>query len=141
MFNELEKYTHQNSFKFSINDALTKVCNAPSDKNGIYIIYAQYKDKVELVYIGISGTKQRDGSIKTRKGGIRDRIVNGKRDGILRRKFWLEQMQLQNIISLNFHWYITYNEEILDFPEDIETLLLQKFHIQNGRLPIWNREF
>jgi hypothetical protein len=104
MFDELEKYKNKDHFFFKPDDILSQVCNAPDDKSGLYIVYALAKGRIELIYIGISGTEQKEGTLKTRKaglGGMKDRIVNGHHFGkVPRRKSWPAQM-LKEGVSLN----------------------------------------
>jgi len=40
MFDELTKYKNNNHFFFKPTDNLREVCNAPTDKSGVYLIYA-----------------------------------------------------------------------------------------------------
>ena len=80
MLEELTKYQQNGRFQFKLQDKLQEVCNAPSDKSGVYLIYAVKKDKRELIYIGCSGKITKDGSMFIRKagfGGIKDRLING----------------------------------------------------------------
>jgi len=84
MFDELTKYKHNDHFFFEASQKLAEVCNAPTDKSGVYLIYRLAKGKIQLVYIGSSGQKNKDGTIKTPTaglGGIKDRLVNGKQFG------------------------------------------------------------
>lgn len=142
MFDELSKYK-SNHFFLKPNDNLMQVCNAPTDKSGVYIVYALAKGKVELVYIGRSGKKGEDGNIQTRIagcGGIKDRIVNGKHfNRLARRTCWPQQMKLENIEALDVYWYITFDGDNKDFPEDVEGTLLQHHKSLYGRLPRWNK--
>jgi len=87
MIVELEKYFNTDSFIYRPMDRLAQVCNAPHDKAGIYLVYALKSNERKLVYIGRSGKKEQNGSLFIRKGGIKDRLINGKRDGELRRNF------------------------------------------------------
>ncbi len=95
MFDELAKYKHKSHFFFKATDNLIEVCNAPSDKSGVYIVYALVKGRIELVYIGRSGKKESDGTIFIRKanlGGIKDSIVNGHQFGKTPRRIsWTNQ--------------------------------------------------
>ena len=120
MFDELSKYKSNNHFFFKSTDKLAHVCNAPSDKAGIYVVYALARGKVELVYIGRSGKRQADGTIFIRKaglGGIKDRIVNGHQFGkIPRRISWPTQMQLEGIDALDIYWYVTHDKRCDDCP-------------------------
>lgn len=144
MFDELNKYKHNDHFFFEATQKLSKVCNAPTDKSGVYIIYKLARGKVEMVYIGSSGQKNKDGTIKTRTaglGGIKDRLVNGKQFGGSR-KFTLPlMMKMQKIDALDIYWYVTHDDIHKDFPRDIERILIEKFHSIYGRLPEWNKEF
>jgi hypothetical protein len=142
MFDQLKKYKTDHFF-LKPNDNLMQACNAPADKSGVYVVYALAKGKIELIYIGRSGKKGEDGNIKTRIagcGGIKDRIVNGKHfNRLARRKCWPLQMKLENIETLDVYWYVTYDEKNKDFPEEIESMLLQLHRNLYGRLPRWNK--
>lgn len=70
MLDHLNKYK-SNHFFFKPDDNLMEVCNAPTDKSGVYVVYALAKGKIELIYIGRSGKKGEDGNIKTRIAGRR----------------------------------------------------------------------
>lgn len=134
----LNKYSKSGSFYFTVNDRLSKVCNAPDETckyGGLYVIYAIKKNVAELVYIGISGRIDKvTGKLMPRKDGIRGRIVNGKRDGKLRREFWLRQIQLEKIDALKIDWYVVHDQETFqDNPEIIEKTLIAKYN------PLWNK--
>lgn len=140
---ELNKYKRHSYFAFNTNDSLQKVCNAPTDKSGIYIVYAVTDNESELIYIGSSGQKNSDGTLKVRKaglGGMKDRIVNGHQFGkVSRKRSWIMQMQNENINSLKVFWWVTYDNEVKDFPTDVERQLINKFKALNNCLPKWNR--
>lgn len=143
MFSELNKYKHSDHFFFKYHQNLAEVCNAPRDKSGVYIIYKLAGGKVEMVYIGASGMKKEDGTLKTRTaglGGLKDRLVNGKQFGDRRRITFPQIMQTQNIDGLDIYWYVTYDDHHKDFPTEIERMLLEKFRGIYGRLPEWNNE-
>ncbi len=142
-FTELNKYKKHSHFVFAIQESLQKVCNAPTDKSGIYIVYAVTANESELIYIGSSGQKNKDGSLKVRKaglGGMKDRIVNGHQFGkISRKRSWVNQMQIENIKTLKVFWWVTYDDGAKDFPTDVERQLIKKFKEVNNCLPKWNR--
>ena len=143
MFDELLKYKQTNHFFFKATDNLSQVCNAPTDKSGVYIIYALKGGRIELIYIGCSGKVKSDGTLFIRKagfGGLKDRLVNGKQFGQPRRNSWKTIMQYEKIEALDIYWYATHSDEYIDCPRILENKLLQK-HIEiYGRLPKWNNE-
>jgi len=143
MFDELNKYEQHNHFFLKPQDNLKEVCNAPTNKSGIYIVYALKNGNIELIYIGCSGKMQTDGSMFIRKaglGGIRDRIVNGHHFGkIPRRKSWIAQIEKEKIEALDIYWYSTHNQKYSDCPRILENKLLQKHLDIYGRLPKWNK--
>jgi hypothetical protein len=148
MFDELNKYKIQDHFFLNPTDRLSQVCNAPDSNkgmciSGIYIVYALAKGKIDLVYIGRSGEKGQDAEIKNRKagcGGLKDRIINGKdSDKVPRRKSWIALMKSEGIAALDIYWYVTYDGINMDFPEDVERVLLQRYIKLYGTLPKWNR--
>ena len=145
MFDELDKYTENDHFFFKPKDILKEVCNAPTNKSGLYIVYALKNGKIELVYIGRSGKIKKDGSMFIRKaglGGMKDRIVNGHQFGKTPRRIsWVNQMKLENIEALDVYWYVTHNNNSQDCPRKLESILLQKHFDIYGRLPRWNNEF
>lgn len=143
MFDELNKYDHNDHFFFKPKDNLRQVCNAPTDKSGVYIIYALKDGYIELVYIGRSGDVKSDGSLFIRKaglGGLKDRLVNGKQFGAARRNTWKAKMIAEKIEGLDVYWYVTHNEKFIDCPKILENKLLKKHMDVYGQLPKWNNE-
>jgi hypothetical protein len=143
MFDELEKYEHRDHFFFKPTDNLGQVCNAPTNKSGVYAIYALKGGRIELIYIGRSGEIQKDGTLFIRKaglGGIKDRLVNGKQFGAARRNSWKNRMTREKIEALDVYWYVTHNDKYVDCPRQLENKLLQKHLDIYGRLPKWNNE-
>lgn len=130
---DLEKYTESGNFLFRSTDNLNQVCNAPSDKAGIYIIYAITDTTEQLVYLGRSGKVKSNGQLSIRKGGLKDRLVNGKRDKEPRKKFWLREMSDNKIDALKIYWFVTHNSKFVDCPEIVEKKLLKRYY------PLWNR--
>jgi hypothetical protein len=142
MFDALNKYKHAGHFSFSPSSNLRRVCNAPTDKSGVYVVYASKSDHKELVYIGCSG-KVLDRILYIRKaglGGIKDRLVNGKQFGEPRHCSWKRQMRHDKIEELDIYWYVTHNDEFVDCPRVLENKLLKIFMSTYGRLPSWNLE-
>jgi len=143
MFDELNKYKQNDHFFFKPSDNLEKVCNAPTDKSGVYIIYALKDGRVELIYIGRSGEIKSDDLLFIRKaglGGLKDRLVNGKQFGEARRNSWKKKMVDEKIEALDIYWYATHNEKFIDCPRILENKLLQKHLDIYGMLPKWNNE-
>jgi len=139
MFEILNKYCHNGQFAYSLTDDLKSVCNAPTDKSGIYVVWEIDNDGSKLLYIGRSGKKE-NGVIVHRKcglGGIKDRLVNGHQFGKLpRRRSWPEKMKEMGISRLVVFWYGT--EE--DDPVEVERLLLAEATFTLGTLPPWNKQ-
>jgi hypothetical protein len=144
MFDELTKFQHSDHFFFKSTDNLKDECNAPTDKSGVYVVYALKHGKIELIYIGRSGKVEADGTMIIRKaglGGIKDRIVNGHQFGKSpRRHSWPNQMKFENIEALDVYWYVTHNKQYQDCPRELERLLLKKHIDIFGILPRWNKE-
>jgi hypothetical protein len=142
MLDILSKYKDNNHFFLTADTDLERVCNAPTDKSGIYLIYALKDGYVELVYIGISGKVTKDGSLFIRKGGMKDRMINGHQFGKIPRKIsWKRQIKIENIEALDIYWYVTHNDKFTDCPRILENKLLKKHFEIFGRLPKWNKEF
>lgn len=143
MFDELSKYKPNDHFFFKATDNLNQVCNAPTNKSGVYIVYALKDGRIELVYIGCSGKVKADGTIFVRKagiGGLKDRLVNGKQFGAARRNSWRTLMAYEKIEALDVYWYVTHDTDFIDCPRDLENTLLKKYFQIYGNLPRWNNE-
>ena len=141
MHKELEKFKNSNSFTFTADDSLEKVCNA-SEGSGVFVVNAINGEGKELIMVGSTGTIQNDGTLKSKNGGLFDKIVNGHQFAKTSRKYsWLAQMKLENIEKLEVQWYETFNEKSKVIPTFIEGQILQNFFDENGKLPRWNVAF
>lgn len=141
MFEQLEKYKSNGHFFFDEKNELNNVCNAPKNGIGVYIVYALKNGKIELVYIGSSGKIKQDGKAKIRKGGIFDRLVNGKQFDEPRKRSWKQKLITEKIDALDIYWHETFDQENNDIPSTIEGNLIQIFYDIYGVLPKWNKEF
>ena len=124
MFDSLEKYEEKDHFFFTPTNNLREVCNAPTDKSGVYLIYALKDGRIELVYVGCSGKLKKDGQLFIRKsglGGVKDRLVNGKQFGAPRRISWKSKMISEGIETLDVYWYVTQDNENVDCPKEVES--------------------
>ncbi len=144
--NELRKYKTCNSFNFKSSESFKEKCNAPADKSGVYLIFKILSGQEILIYIGSSGRKTKDGELKTRKGGMKDRLVNGYHPNrfdqikrIKRHKAFPMQMQVEKISELKFYWWVTYDNDNFDFPTDVETILREKYLSYFAKLPDWHK--
>jgi len=139
LLSQFAKYSISGEFSFSTDDSISSVCNAPRGQlqfGGIYLIYAvKSEGDPELIYVGISGrVDKKTGKLVSRKDGINGRIVNGKRDGELRKNFWKREMHKENILRLVFKWYVVHDNGLFqDCPEKLEKQLIVKYQ------PRWNR--
>lgn len=145
----LSEYKNKGCFSFSLakGEKFGSVCNAPSDKAGVYLIYKLLQTKEELIYIGSSGQKTAEGVLKVRNGGMKDRLVNGyhpNQFGISkrtpRRNAFPMQMEKEGISEIKIYWWVTYDAGISDFPTDVETALRNAYLKKYERLPSWHRQ-
>ncbi|MBP6180986.1 hypothetical protein [Flavobacterium sp.] len=142
MYKELKKIKVQNQFTFSVDDSLEEVCNAPETGNGIFLVYAVEGEEKELIMVGSTGTVQNDGTLKSKNGGLYDKIVNGHQFAKTGRKYsWPAQMKIEDISTLEVVWYETFNDKTKAIPTFVEGQVLQNFLDENGRLPKWNVAF
>ena len=142
MYKELKKFKNQNSFSFTQNDDLEKVCNTSENVSGVFLVY-DVKDEVkELIMVGSTGTIQNDGSLKSKNGGMFDKIVNGHQFAKTGRKYsWPAQMKIENIDRLEVYWYDTFNDKNKVIPTFVEGQVLQLYFDETGKLPRWNVAF
>lgn len=144
---ELHKYKINGSFCFDFSKPYREVCNAPKDKSGIYLIYKVENDTESLIYIGSSGQRDKNGELKTRNGGMYDRLINGyhpnrfgEEKRIKRNVSFPKQMQKENISIIKIYWWLTYDNVNSHFPTDIETELRIKYLAENQNLPSWHQQ-
>ncbi len=137
MFDELTKYKNNGHFFFERGQNLSKVCNAP-EQAGVYYILMLRKGKIELVYIGASGTINQNGEFKTEL--LRGRL-NNKQNGTKRQQFFEEIMLQNDIDALDIYWFVTLDKDNQDLPSYVEALLLQIHFEIYGYLPEWNTSF
>jgi len=141
MYKELEKFKVSNSFTFTIEDSLEQACNA-SEGAGVFVVYAVEGDAKELIMVGSTGTVQNDGTLKSKNGGLYDKIVNGHQFAKTGRKYsWPAQMKLETISALEVVWYETFNADVKAIPTSVEGQVLQNFLDENAKLPRWNVAF
>lgn len=142
MYKELKSIKIKNQFVFNINDSLEEVCNAPDAASGIFLVYAISNEEKELIMVGSTGTVQNDGTLKSKNGGLYDKIVNGHQFAKTGRKYsWPTQMKKEAIDQLEVFWYDTFNDKNKIIPTFIEGQILQNFLTENNKLPKWNVAF
>ena len=142
MYKELKKFKVSNNFAFTIEDSLEVACNATETASGVFLVYAVDGEAKELIMVGSTGTIQNDGSLKSKGGGLYDKIVNGHQFAKTGRKYsWPAQMKKENIARLEVYWYDTYNDKTKGIPTFVEGQVLQNFLDENNRLPRWNVAF
>lgn len=141
MYKELKKIKTTNSFSFTSNDSLEEVCNAP-ETSGIFLVYDVKGQEKELIMVGSTGTIQNDGTLKSKCGGLYDKLVNGHQFAKTGRKYsWPSQMKVEDIEKLEIYWYESFNDKIKLIPTTLEGQILQNFLDENGKLPRWNVAF
>jgi hypothetical protein len=142
MYKELTKFKTNNHFNFTVDNSLEEVCNASENGSGVFLVFAADGEEKELIMVGSTGTIQNDGSLKSKNGGLYDKIVNGHQFAKTGRKYsWPAQMKLEKIARLEVYWYETFNAKNKFIPTYVEGLILQKFLDENGKLPRWNVAF
>ena len=138
MFDELSKYQKNGHFFYEKGDVLRHQSQDVPDLPGIYYILRLSREKVELVYIGKSGTILQNGKFKDQS--LRGRI-NNKQEGKKRQQYFNEKLERENIDALEIYWYVTYDKEHQDLPTFVEAIIIQSYFDLNGCLPPWNKYY
>ena len=142
MYKELKKIKTTNSFSLTLDNNLEEVCNASDNGSGVFLVYDATNEEKELIMVGSTGTVQNDGTLKSKNGGLYDKIVNGHQFAKTGRKYsWPAQMKKEDINRLEVVWYETFNEKSKAIPTFVEGQVLQNFLDENGKLPRWNVAF
>ena len=142
MYKELEKFTVKGNFAFTQEDSLEEVCNASETGSGVFVVYGIAEGTKELIMVGSTGTVQNDGTLKSKNGGLHDKIVNGHQFAKTGRKYsWPAQMKKEGINTLEVFWFETFNDSAKAIPTSVEGQILQNFLDENGKLPKWNVAF
>ncbi len=141
MLDELDYYKSNEHFFFKAGDDLEKVCNAPKEAIGVYVIYILKDGRVELVYIGSSGKVNQDGSINSEIAGLYDEIVNGIQFGKARKISWKKKLKEEKIDALDIYWYETFDQNHKHIPSFLASNILQNHLDFLGSLPKWNENF
>ena len=142
MYKELKKFKTTNSFSLTLDNNLEEVCNASDNGSGVFLVYDASTEEKELIMVGSTGTIQNDGTLKSKNGGLYDKIVNGHQFAKTGRKYsWPAQMKKEEITTLEVVWYETFNEKSKAIPTFVEGQVLQNFLDENGKLPRWNVAF
>ncbi|NBW26941.1 MAG: hypothetical protein EBR38_00035 [Flavobacteriaceae bacterium] len=142
MYKELKSIKNKNQFQFDLNENLEEVCNAPDAASGIFIVYDVSNEDKVLIMVGSTGTVQNDGTLKSKNGGLYDKIVNGHQFAKTGRKYsWPAQMKKESIDKLEVYWYETFNDKNKIIPTFIEGQILQNYFTEFNKLPKWNVAF
>jgi len=140
----LEQYEHRGYFFYNPQEKLKIKCNAPKDKGGVYLIYKIEESKEVLIYIGVSNMRIKDGEMKTRKGGLDDRLVNGNHQAFeapkRRATSFPREMLKEGIEEIIIYWWVTHDENKVDFPKDVENKVLKMYEDEHGTKPEWHKQ-
>ena len=138
MFDELRKYKNNGHFFYESGNSLRDVSKDVPDLPGVYYIIRLAGGRVELVYIGKSGSIEQNGLFK--KQGLRGRL-NNKQNGIKRQDYFEKKFREENIDALDIYWFVTFDKTIRDLPGYVEGLIMQIYFEVHGSLPAWNNSF
>ncbi len=138
MFEELKNYENNGHFFFSNGDSLRDVSKDVPNLPGIYYILRLAKGRIDLVYIGKSGTINSDGTFKNQ--GLKNRLNNIQKE-MKRQEFFENKIKEEKMDALDIYWFVTFDNKNQDLPGFVEGLLFQKFFDIYQRLPEWNEEF
>ena len=141
MFDVLEPYKSTDHFFLAENTTLEKVCNAPKNGVGVYLVYQLKNGRIELVYVGNSGKVSQTGKVRKDIGGLFNEIVKGQQFGGERQKTWKQKIKDENIEAFDIYWYETVDKTNFDIPTYVQGLVLQSYLHMYGTLPKWNSEF
>jgi len=138
MFDELRNYKNNGHFFYKSSNNLRDVSKDVPDLPGVYYIVRLAGGRVELVYIGKSGSIEQDGQFE--KQGLRGSI-NNKQNGLQWQDYFEKKFREENIDGLDIYWFVTFDKTNRDLPGYVEGLILQIYFERHGSLPAWNNSF
>ncbi len=138
MFTETNKYKQQGHFFFQKGNSLTAQSSDVPDLHGVYYIMRLANGKIDLVYVGRSGSITQSGKLKEQTLNGR---INNKQNGMKRQLYFEQKMTEENIEALDIYWFVTMDNENRDLPGYVEGLLMQRYFDVYGNLPPWNKCF
>ncbi|MDP2089530.1 MAG: hypothetical protein Q8J84_09040 [Flavobacteriaceae bacterium] len=138
MFDQLKKYKNNGHFFFKKGDHLSKVSAAVPELPEVYYILRLAKGKVDLVYIGMSGSMLQNGQFKSQ---LLKKLLNNIQGGVKRQLFFENKIALEEIDALDIYWYVTFDKNNQDLPAYVEGQLMQDYFRVHGTLPVWNKDF
>jgi hypothetical protein len=139
MFDELNKYQNNGHFFFEKGSVLSQISKDVPELPGVYYILRLAKGKIDLVYIGKSGTIEQNGGFKNQL--LRKRLNNKQEKDIKRQDFFEQKIDEENIDALDIYWFVTFDEDHQDLPGYVEGVLIQRYFETFGELPPWNKSY
>lgn len=139
MFDNLAKYKTYGHFFFKKDDTLKYVSKEVPEKPGVYYIIRLAEGRIDLVYIGKSGTIKQNGEFKEQL--LKGRINNKWDKETTRQEFFDRKIVDENIDALDIYWFVTMDNKHNDLPGYVEGLLMQRYFEIHGTLPPWNKCF
>jgi excinuclease UvrABC nuclease subunit len=110
MFVETKKYKNCGYFIFQKGDRLINVSKGVPELPGVYYFLRLVKEKKDLVYIGKSGTFNRDGTFQDQL--LRRRINNKQEKGKRRQVYFDEKIEEEMMDALHIYWFVTLDSTI-----------------------------
>lgn len=130
-----DRFPSQGSFELRKGERVVSRAGGVPEEPGVYLIYGLRKGAKELLYVGKAGTLQNNGTFKDQK--LRGRL-SAKQRGVLRQRFFQEQIEVLNLDALEFRWFVTFHGSARVIPAKAEADLLQAYFDEKSVLPRWN---
>jgi|SRR5690554_166515 len=147
MFDELNKYQNTGHFFFEKGSMLSQVTKEVPNLPGVYYILRLARGKIDLVYIGKSGTIEQNGTFKNQllRKRLNTCVELGRNDkqekDIQQQEFFEQKIDEENIDALDIYWFVTFDENHQDLPGYVEGALIQRYFDTFGELPPWNKSY
>lgn len=136
MLDQTNKYENNAHFFLNPGEKLKMKSSEVPDLPGVYYVFRLAGGGIDLVYIGSSGAANQKDTLKSHF--LRGKL-NNPENGMQIQQFFEEKMREEKADALDIYWFVTYDENHQDLPEDIEEILLQQYAEIYGTLPPWNK--
>jgi hypothetical protein len=135
-----ESYEENGSFNLRKGELVSRILleNKVPSGYGVYLIFKGPNCNGELIYIGLAGTMNQDGTMKPQ--GLAERL-KAKQEDMQRNHFFANYIAKKSPDGLSFAWFVTFQNGSGVLPAVAEARAMEQFYEEYKKLPELNKEY